>query len=114
SKVIAFVRRGHPHACLGAVVEYNLLGQHEAEIVLKKFAVGFDVDSKSVEMIDASHVYSARRITLRLLFECWREFGGSLIPFGLVGDPEFGAIRIPEPNGLARAEIAVAPADIEA
>src|SRR5207344_1728206 len=75
SKVIAFVCRGHPHADLGAIVEHNLLGQHEAEIVLEKFSVGFDVDSKPVEVIDASHVYPARRVALRLILEGRLEFG---------------------------------------
>src|SRR4029078_4769644 len=113
SKVIAFVCRGHPHAGLSAVVEHNLFGQHEAEIVLEKFAVGFDVDRKPVEMIDASHVYSARGVALRLVLEGRLEFGRRLIPFGLVVDLKFVTVRIPELKCLAVAEIAVTPADIE-
>src|SRR5262249_53320240 len=41
------------------------------------------------------------------------EFGRRLIPFGFVVDLEFVAIRIPELECLAVAEVAVAPADIE-
>ncbi len=112
-KVITFVCCGHPHAGLGAIVEHNLLGQHETEIVLEKFAVGFDVNGKTVEMVNASHIYAARRVTLRLILECWLEFGRSFVPFGVVVDLEFVAVRILELKCLAVTNIAITPPDIE-
>src|ERR1041385_556792 len=52
-EVVALVRGGHPHAGFAAVVEYDLFGEAEAEIVLEELAVGLDVDGEPVEMMDA-------------------------------------------------------------
>ena len=52
-----------------AVVEHDLLGQPEAEIVLEEFAVGLDVDRKPVPMVEAAHIAAARRKALRLVLQ---------------------------------------------
>ena len=113
-EVVGLVGGGHPHAGFGAVVEHDLLGQHEAEIVLEEFAVGLDVDGEPVEVVDAARVDAARRIGLRLVLERRLELGRRLVPFGLVIDLEPVAVRILEHEGLAVAEVAVGPADVEA
>ncbi len=68
-EIVTLVRRGHPHAGLRAIVEYDLFGQHEAEIVLKKLAIGFDVGSQAIEMVDPTHINATRRKLLGLVFE---------------------------------------------
>jgi hypothetical protein len=113
-KIVALVGRCHPHAGFAAIVEHDLLGELEAEIVLKEFAVGLDVDRKSVEMVDPAYVDAACGKTLRLVLESGLEFGRRLVPFGFVVDLEFMAIGVGEYECLAVTKIAVAPADVEA
>src|SRR5262249_5572866 len=113
-KIIALVSRGHPHAGLGAIVKHNLLGKHEAEKVLEELAVGLNVNSKAIEVIDPPHIDSARGKSLCLIFECRFEVGRCLIPFGFIIDLEFVTIRIFEHKRLAMAEVSVTPTDVEA
>src|SRR5262245_42860444 len=112
-KIVALVGRRHPHAGFAAIVEHDLLGQLEAEIVLEEFAVGLDVNRKPVEMVNPANIDAARGKTLRLVLERGPEFRRSLVPLGFVIDLEIVAVRILEHERLAMAEIAIAPADVE-
>src|SRR5262245_15522784 len=113
-EVVALVRRRHPHSGFGAVVEHDLLGQHETEIVLEELAVGLDVDSQTIEVIDAPYVDAASRKSLCLILERRLLIARRLVPFGVVIDFKSMAIRILEDESLAVAEIAVRPPDVEA
>src|SRR4029077_19169155 len=113
-EIVTFVGRGHPHSGFGAVIEHNLLRQHEAEIVLEELPVRLDVDSESVEMIDTTRVDPARRIFLSLVFERGFQLGRCVVPFGLIVDLEFVAVGILENKCFAVAEVSVVPADVKA
>ena len=97
-----------------AVVEHDLLGQAEAEIVLEELAVGLDVGGEPIEMVDAPHVAAARRIALRLVLQGGLLVGRRVVPFGLVIKLDDVAVGILADEGLAVAEIAIGPADVEA
>src|SRR5665647_1216306 len=114
SEVVGLVGGGHPHAGLRAVVEHDLLGQHEAEIVLEEFPVRLDVHRQAIEMIDTPHVAAARRIALRLIFQRRPLAGRRLVPFGVVVEFDDVAVGVLADESFAVAEVAIAPADIEA
>jgi hypothetical protein len=113
-EVVGLVGGRHPHAGFGAVVEHDLLGEPKAEIVFEEFAVALDVGRQAIEVVDAPHVATARRITLRLILQRRLLVCRRLVPFGVIIELDQVAVRIPAGEGLAVAEIAVGPADIEA
>ncbi len=68
-EVVGLVGRRHPHRAFGAVIEHDLLGGAEAEIILEEQPVGLDVDRKRVPVVETAHIAAARRKTLRLVFQ---------------------------------------------
>src|ERR1035437_6286312 len=74
SEVVGLVGGGHPHAGLRAVVEHDLLGQHEAEIVLEEFPVRLDVHRQAASSgIGISKRERKCAISASLSFFCWWE-----------------------------------------
>src|SRR5581483_3587178 len=50
-KIVTLVGAGHPHRSFRAVVHHDLLGQAEAEVLLKELAVRFDVHCQPVPVV---------------------------------------------------------------
>ena len=112
-EVVGFVGRGQPDAGLAAVVHDDALGETEAEIILEEFAAARDIGGKPVPVIDAPHVAAARRETLRLVLQRRFLVRRRVIPFGVVIELDDVAVGILADKGLALAEIAIVPADVE-
>jgi hypothetical protein len=113
-EIVGLVGGGHPHAGLGAVVEHDLLGEPKAQIGFEEFAVAGDVGGQAVEVVEAAHVAAAGRIALGLVLQRRFLVRRRRVPFGVVIELDQVAVRIPAREGLAVAEIAVVPADVEA
>src|SRR5665213_2161515 len=113
-EVVRLVGGGQPDAGLRSVIEHDAFGQAEAEIVLEELAAGGDVGGKPVPVIDPAHVAATRGKTLRLVLQGWLEFRRRLIPLGVVIELDDMAVGILADEGLAMAEVAVSPADVEA
>ena len=113
-EVVGLVGHRHPDRGFGAVIENDGLGQPEAEIVLEEDPVGLDVDRQPVPVVEPAHIAAARRKALRLVLQRWLLVGRRLVPLGLVVKLDHVAVRILAHEGLAVAEIAVGPADVEA
>src|SRR6185437_9377731 len=102
-----------PDAGLGAVVEHDPLGETEAEIVLEEFAAGGDVGGEAVPVVEPAYVAAARGKALRLILQGRLEFWRRLVPLRVEIELDDVAVRILADEGLAVAEIAVGPADVE-
>ena len=110
-EVVALVGAGQPHARLDPVVEHDLLGQSEAERLLEKLPVRFDVGGQTIEMIDPADIDAARGKSLRLVLQRRLQFGRRLVPFSLIVDFEDMAVGIMKLVGRAMAEFVLDPAD---
>src|ERR1700733_1826996 len=112
-EVVALVRDRHPHRRFRAVVEHDLFGQPATQIFFEEYPVRLDIDSQTIEVIEAAHVDAARREALRLILQGRLPFGRRLVPFGLVIELDDMAIRVSAAKCRTMAEIAIGPADIE-
>src|SRR5579862_1888735 len=83
-EIVALVSTGHPHRSFGAIIQHDLLGQTKAQVFLEELAVGFDVDSEAIPVIETAHVDTARRKSLSLVLERWPLFRRRLIPLRIV------------------------------
>ena len=113
-EVVGLVGGGQPDAGFAAVIEHDALGQAEAEIVLEELATAADIGGEAVPVIEPAHVAAARRETLRLVLERRLLIGRRVVPFGVVIKLDHVPVGVLADEGLAVAEVAVAPADVEA
>ncbi len=113
-KVVALVRHRHPHRSFGAVVEYDLFGSAEAQIIFEEEAVGLDIDREAIEVIEPADVDAARGKPLRLVLQRGLQFRRWLIPLGLVIELDDMAIGVATAERRPLPHVAVNPADVEA
>ena len=90
-------------------IQHDLLGQAESQIVVEEFAVGLDIDSQPVEMIQPAHVAAARGKPLGLILERGPQRRRSLIPLRFVVQLDLVPVRVAAYEGGAVAEVAVVP-----
>src|SRR6185437_3038485 len=83
-EIVRFVGAGHPYSGLGAIVENDLLREPEAKILFEKFAIGFDVHSKCIPMIEAADVNATGRKSLGLILQSRTQFRRRFIPLCFV------------------------------
>ena len=113
-EIVALVGARHPHGGFAAVVEHDLLGKTEAEVLFEENPVGLDVGGQAVQMVQPPDIDAAGGISLRLILQRRTKFGRRLIPLGLVIQFDLMAVRILAEERRAVPEVAVGPADIEA
>ena len=102
-----------PDARLGAVVEHDLLGQPQAEVLLDEGAVLGGLDGEEVDVVEVADSDAAPRVALRLVLERRPKLRGRLVALGLVEELEPVAVGIEEAVGAAVAEVAVEPAALD-
>ena len=93
-EVVALVGAGHPHGRLDAGVQYDLLGQAEAQVIVEKLAIGLDIHGQPVEVIQPAYVAAAPGKSLRLVFERRPQLRRSLV------DPTVG--QLAETGGVTQ------------
>src|SRR3569833_1368901 len=113
-EVVGLVGGGQPDAGFRAVIEHDALGQAEAEIILEELAAGRDVGGQPVPVVETADVAAASREALRLVLQRGLQRRRRLVPFSVVIEFDDVAVRVLADEGLAVAEIAVGPADVEA
>ena len=113
-EVVALVRHRHPHRRFRAVVEDDLLGGAQAEIILEEQAVRLDVDGEAIEVVEPAHVDAARGKALRLVLQRRLQLRRRLVPFGLVIELDDVAVGVAATERRPLPHVAVDPADIEA
>src|SRR5206468_7727863 len=102
------------HRGFGAVVEHDLLGGAQAEIIFEEEPVGLDVYRKAIEMIEPADIDAARRKPLRLVLQRGFQFRRWLIPLGLIIEFDNMPVGVTAAERRPLPHIAVNPADVEA
>ena len=108
-EVVRLLVRREPDARLGAVVEHDLLGQPEAEVVLAEHARLAGVDREEVDVIEVADADAAPRVAARLVLERGPQLRRSRVVLGLVEELDAVAVGVEEAVGAAMAEVAVDP-----
>ena len=112
--VVRLLAGREPDARLGAVVEHDLLGQPQAEILLEEDAVLGGIDGEEVDVVEVADADAAPRVALRLVLERRAKLGRRLVALGLVEELEAMAVGIEEAVGGTVTEIAVEPLALDA
>jgi len=112
-EVVALVRAGHPHGGFRAVVQNDLLGQPEAQVLLEKRAVAFDVYGQAIPMIEAAHVDATRGKALGLILQGRAQLWRSLVPLRFVVKLDLMAVWVITHKRRTVRQVAIVPADVE-
>ena len=112
--VVGLLVGREPDPGLGAVVEHDLLGQPQAEVVLEEDAVLGGIDGEEVDVVEVAHADAAPRVALRLVLERRPKLRRRLVALGLVEELEPVAVGIEEAVGGAVTEVAVEPLALDA
>src|SRR5262245_66154525 len=83
-EVVRLLTGGKPDAGLDSVVEHDLLGEPETEVLLEERAVLGRVDGEEIDVVEMTHAGAASRVALRLVLERRPELGRRLVALGLV------------------------------
>ena len=100
--VVRLLVRREPDARLGAVVEHDLLGQPQAEVLLEEDAVLAGVDGEEVDVVEVADADAAARVALRLVLQRRAKLGRRLVALGLVEELDAVAVGIEEAVGRGR------------
>src|SRR6202035_2161971 len=110
-EVVALIRCREPHARFLARIEHDLLGEAKAEIFLKELSIGAHIHGEAIEMIEPSHIDTARRKPLSLVLQRRPQRLWRLIPLRLVVKLDDMPVRVVETIGGAVPQFALMPAD---
>src|SRR5215469_18362890 len=113
-EVVALVRTRHPDGGFRAIVHDDLLGQTKAQVLFEELAVGFDIDRKSIPVIQPPHVDTTCGKFLCLVLEGGPLSRRRLIPLCFIVKLDPVSVRVLAKKRRAMRQIAFRPAYVEA
>src|SRR4029453_8293727 len=111
--VVGLLAGGKPNPRLGAVVEHDLLGEPEAEVLLEEGTVVRGLDGEEVDMVEVADACPAPRIALRLVLEGGTELRRRDVALGLPEQLEAVPVGVEEAVRGPMADVAVEPLSLD-